>query len=960
MFFSPNDRIHGFLVNRVRRSDELHAVLVEMIHLKTGARLCWLNNGLENKVFSISFRTLPTDNTGVFHILEHSVLCGSDRFPVREPFVELLKGSMNTFLNAMTFPDMTMYPVSSRNDQDLLNLTEVYLDAVFRPRILQDERIFCQEGWHIESDENGHYQYKGVVFSEMKGAMSDISQVGEAEMARQLFPDTGYGFNSGGDPEAIPTLTYQQFLAAYRRHYHPSNAWIYLDGTVPMERILTLINAYLDVYEAETDLPVFSFQKPASSFRTAFYELGKEEDARDKGHLYLSRIFGSWKDKTLNMAANVVGDVLTGHNSAPLKRLVLENGLAQDFSLSVDDSSFQSVLTMHAENVTDGREQELTDLINRFADRLEREGLDRSAVEASLNRFIFNMKEEEEPQGIERAVRVMGSWLYDGDPLFSLENDQEFAELRQMLASGDLNALAVSMLKDRNGLCTLKLLPSKDLGTEKREAEEKRLAEIASRWSSEEQEVNKSLLSSLQAWQDTPDLPEALATLPALKKADADLPAEWPETEVRNLEGTSLLYHPLPCSGVVHLRAYINLSGMAMESLQDVSLLCALLGKLPTEHYDGSSLQQEIKRYTGRLGFSVVIRGDPLNPERCTPYLVAFTSVLRENVQKAEFLLAEILKTTDFSDTDRIVEIVLQLEMLSRQRIVSGGHTIGIRSVLSHYSAEMALRNALEGDLGVCYLHEFAASPDHKLPGLRATAEKLRMDFVVRKRMTLSMTADESVTDWSEFLCRIPSGSAGSLSVSFSRQAPLRQGYRIPSQVGFSVRGWHLREAGQPFRGSLFLAANILTYSWLWNQVRVQGGAYGCSFQADRFGNLFTYSYRDPSPDRTLLVDRGASGFLKSFVDSGEDLDKYIISTLNDLNPLLSPREKGILADSRFFSGYTREEADRIRREILCTTSKDLLEITGLLDDFAEKGAVCVVASGAQLDKCPNLILDDL
>ncbi|MBP3721307.1 MAG: insulinase family protein, partial [Clostridia bacterium] len=433
MTFELNEQKYGFRVTRIRSSEELGGDLSEMEHEKTGARLSWLSNGLENKTFSVAFRTLPEDNTGVFHILEHSVLCGSEKYPVREPFVELLKGSMNTFLNAMTFPDMTMYPVASRNNRDLLNLTEVYLDAVFRPRMMTDERIFRQEGWHIEPDESGKYIYKGVVFNEMKGAMSDVGDVGERELSRVLFPDTGYGFNSGGDPEAIPTLTWEKYRQTYLRHYHPSNAWIYLDGDVPMDEMLPLIASYLDTYEREEDLPAFTLQTPVSARREIAYELGQEEDAENRGHLYLARIFGSWRDKTRNMAASVIGDVLTGTNDAPLKRLILEKQLAQNISLSVDDSALQSVVGIHAENVTDGREEELLETVAAFADRLEKEGLDPEAVEASLNRFAFSLKEEDEPQGIERAVRVMSSWLYDGDPLFALENDAQLSELREML-----------------------------------------------------------------------------------------------------------------------------------------------------------------------------------------------------------------------------------------------------------------------------------------------------------------------------------------------------------------------------------------------------------------------------------------------------------------------------------------------------------------------------------------------
>ncbi|MBQ8072715.1 MAG: insulinase family protein [Clostridia bacterium] len=967
MTCQENDRILGFRVTRVRPSAELHGRLVEFRHEKTGASLCWLDNGAENKVFSIAFRTLPTDNTGVFHILEHSVLCGSEKYPVKEPFVELLKGSMNTFLNAMTFPDMTMYPVASRNDQDLMNLTEVYLDAVFRPRILQDERLFRQEGWHIEQDEAGQYLYKGVVFNEMKGAMSDVQQVGETEMARQLFPDTGYGFNSGGDPEDIPSLTYAQYLETYRRHYHPSNAWIYLDGAVPMDRMLPLLAEYLDNYEAETDLPVFTLQKPVSSDRTVYYELGQDEDAKNKGHLYLSRLFGTWETRERNMAVSILADVLTGSNEAPLKRDILEKGLAQDFSLSIDDSALQSVVTLHAENLRDGQEQALMETLDAFAAKLEREGLDPAAVEASLNRFAFTLKEEDEPQGIDRAVRIMGSWLYDGDPLLSLENDAALAALRQMHASGELNALALSLLRDRTGLCTLRLLPSQTLGEEKRRQEEARLAATVAAWSPADRAANEALIASLRAWQEAPDSPEALATLPMLTLADADLPPVWPETQILSVEDVPVLLHPISCGGIVHLRAFFSLTDFTVPELQDVSLLCALLGKLPTARYDALTLQQEIKRITGRLGFSVTTRTDPGDASRCIPTLVAFTSVLKENVPQALSLLVEILKHTDFSSTEKIQEIVLQLELMSRQRIVNAGHVIGIRSVLSHYSADQALRNALEGDQGVRYLHAFALSPAEKLPGLLATAEKLRSLATVRRRLTLSVTMDApsseaagSGLDWEPFLSALPEGKECPFSARFAADSALRQGYRIPAQVGFAVRGWRLSEMDESFRGPLFLAANILTYSYLWVRIRVQGGAYGCGFQADRYGNLYSYSYRDPTPARTLQADQDASAFLREFLSGGESLDKFIISTLNDLNPLLSPREKGALADGRYFSGYTREEAEAIRKSILHATPEDLLALLPVLDAFAEHGAVCVVAPGDSLDACPDLPQADL
>ena len=956
-----NQLLHGFRVQRIRFSDELSGSMIEMTHEKTGARLFWLDNGAENKVFSIAFRTLPTDNTGVFHILEHSVLCGSEKYPVKEPFVELLKGSMNTFLNAMTFPDMTMYPVSSRNNRDLLNLTEVYLDAVFCPRILADERLFRQEGWHIEPGEGkDSFLYKGVVFNEMKGAMSDVREVGEREISRLLFPDTGYGFNSGGDPEWIPSLTYDQFKAVYLRHYHPSNAWIYLDGAIPTEEMLALLDSYLSRYTPEYNLPRFTYQKPVSSVREMEYELGQEESPENKGHLYLSRILGTWKDKTLNMAASIVGDVLTGNNDAPLKRLILEKNLAQDFSLTVDDTALQSILTFHAENITDGREQEIVGILAGYADQIRKNGLDSAAVEASLNRFIFALKEEDEPQGIERAVRVMGSWLYDGDPVFALENNPQIVELREMLSSGAFNSLAVSLLTESRGLCRLLLRPSKTLGEKKRREEALRLKNITSSWTEKKKAANHKLVSSLQTWQETPDSPENLQTLPMLRKEDANIPPEWPETEVRNMDGVRILIHPQPTGGILHLRALFFLSDCTLEELQGLSLCCSLLGRLPTARHDSASLQQEIKRVTGRLAFSVSSRPHPSDPSLCTPFFIASVSVLKENISRAEDLLLEILQTTNFSDTNKINEIIQQLEMSSRMRIVSAGHAVGIRCVLSHFSSEGVLRNALEGDLAVKYLHRFAANPESLLPSMRAAANKLSSSVICKQRLVLSLTSDLSEIPVCSFLRSLPEGSSVSEYVSYSLNRPYRIGYRIPSQVGFAVRGYHLSMENLPFAGHYLLIANLLSFSWLWNQVRVLGGAYGCGFHADRSGNLFSYSYRDPSPARTLTADAGASAFIRDFLHGNESLDKYIISTLNDLNPLLSPREKGALADARYLNGYSMEKAERIRREVLQAAPENLENTAALLDSFAEKGSVCVVAPGELLEKCQDLEISDL
>lgn len=953
------DEILGFRVTRAEYREELKGKAVSMEHIGTGAKLFWLDNKAENKVFGIAFRTLPEDDTGVFHILEHSVLCGSGKYPVREPFVELLKSSMSTFLNAMTFPDMTLYPVGSRNNRDLLNLTEVYLDAVFDPACRREEKIFRQEGWHIETDEKGNPVYKGVVFNEMKGAMSDVDGLIEEAIARQLFPDTAYGFNSGGDPEKIPELTYEQFVRTYERYYHPSNARIYLDGDVPMEEMLSLIGGYLSRYKRQENLPAFVWQTPKASERTISYELGAEETAENKGHYTISRLTGTWRDRAENMARGIIADVLTGSNEAPLKRAALERELCQDLTLTVDDTSLQSWVTLHAERVTDGKEAEIEALVREQGEKIVRDGLDLDAAEASLNRAVYHLREEEEPQGIGRCIRCMGTWIYDGEPEQALESSGMIAELRRMLTDGRLNALAADMLLNREGAVVVRAVPSRIAGAESREREAVALRRITGNWTAKEREENRRMLETLEDWQQTPDSDEALKTLPSLSLTDADVAPEWTETEELLTDGVRTLVHRIPCNGVVHIRAYFDLTDCSLEDLSVAAGLSGLLGRMPTANHDAWSLQQDIKRYTGSLGFSVLTRSKPDQAETCTPYLAAYTSALCEHAEKAQALLSEILLTTRLEDDGKITEIIRQTEMGVRQRVVGAGHAIGVRNVLSHYSAENAARDALEGERMVRLVHRLASEPETTVPAFREKLKDIMKRTVCRRRLTLSFTGDEPVS-MESLIRNIPEGVPAPETVAYRTDGPMRTGFRIPAQIGFAVRGGRLSEYGVHFTGSAWLATQIISLGYLWNKVRVQGGAYGAGISLDRAGNVFTYSFRDPTPARTLTVDAGISDFLRDLADCGADLDKYIISSLNELNPLLSPRDKGVQADMRALTGYTREEAERIRQEVLRATPEQLSVCGKWLDAFAKDGAVCVVAHEDALKACDSLVISDL
>ena len=942
--YKINQIIHGFRIISVLDDDELHSRIFRMTHEKTGADLFWMDNGNENMVFSIAFRTLPNDSTGVFHILEHSVLCGSRNYQVKEPFVELLKSSMNTFLNAMTFPDMTMFPVSSRNFRDLMNLTGVYLDAVFHPTVLTDRKRFCQEGWHISRNDAGFPEFRGIVYNEMKGSMSDPDTLMDRQIMRQLFPDTSYGYNSGGDPEHITDLTWEAFKKSYRKCYHPSNSYIYLDGAIDPDIMLAAIDCSFSGFSRRSKRPVFRYQEPRPSEETIFYEISPEESLLNRSHLTIARITGTWQDRAANLARSIVCEILTGSNESPLKHAALEKEICQDLNLSVDDTGLQSWICVHADNVSDGKESEIIGLLEKMGQDILRNGIRKDAAEASLNRLIFSLREDEEPQGISRCIRSMGTWLYGGDPAEALRTQDMIHHLRSMIADGSMDKLAADMLLNHENLAILHTVPSHRAGWDKQKEEEQRIFRIMDSWSDQEKEDHERLIRDIREWQETPDSEEHLKRLPVLTRAEADITPEWIETEEKDIDGTRILYHRIPCNGIVYIRAYFPLTGFTLNELTMASLFSGMLGRLPTKRHDAFSLQQEIKRETGSLGFAVMTRSKNTDDHSCTPYLTAFVSALEEKEESACRLLAEILTETLIDgQEERIRDIMLQNEISARQRLTTSGHLIAVKTVLSRYSADAAVKNALDGEPAIRYIHRFSLFPDQETHGFIHTAQKLLSHGINKAGLVISVTGTcnpnlRLITEALQYK------NTEAVPLHYSVGYPSKIGYRIPAQVGFSARGYRLSCCGENFSGIVWLTCSILSLEYLWNRVRIRGGSYGAGFQTDRNGNIFSYSYRDPTPDKTLAADFGASAFIRDFIKKEDNLDKYIISSLNELNPMLSPREKGALADARIMTGITREETEHIRWEILNAEAKDLVSCGEWLDHFAAEGSICIAA----------------
>ncbi len=940
----------GFEVVRVRPVAELEGTAVELRHQKTGAQLLWLDRPDNNKTFSVAFETIPEDDTGVFHIIEHSVLCGSKKYPVKEPFVELLKGSMSTFLNAITFPDKTMYPISSRNEADFFGLMGVYLDAVFHPAIYENRNIFRQEGWHYELHEGDAAPiYKGVVFNEMKGAMSSVDEIQLQKLVELLFPDTCYRFNSGGDPAHIPDLSYEQFLDAHRKYYHPSNARIFLDGNVPIEKTLEIIDTqYLSHYDPLPPDFSVAMQTPVAGSAEHFYEISPDEPEENKTMYAMATIAADWSEKQRIYALQALADVLAGTNESPLPRAILKQGLAQDVSVVVQPEVAQTIAMVQVRNTDPDKcgriERTILDVLEQQASG----ALDREAIRAALCRMEFQLRDAEEPRGVLLAMTTLRSWLYGGDPLLYLENDETFAALRALVDTDYYETLLRETLLDAKKRVTLITKPSKTLGEQTRQGEAARIVAAQKTWDAGTTARIIAETAALEAWQQTDDTPEQLATLPHLHLCDVEDKPEPLVTEPGELAGVQTLRHPVPSRGIVHLTLRFRLTDLPLEKLPAASLLAGLFGKLPTKRHSVQELQKAVKSHIGRMHFETSAVG---TEEGCRPYLVVRASVLEAETEAACALLREIMTETQFDDEDKLREIVLQTEENLRQTVISDGHAVAIARALAHGSAEDAANEALHGFTLYQWIHAFAAEFAQKQGEFLHFCRTFVPELFTRSRLLVSITGTAPEQPLAALVAALPEGQAVPAMQNYQLALASREGITIPAGISFAARAAHIPALAT--NGASRVLCNILSYSYLWNEVRVQGGAYGTGFNARANGDVYFYSYRDPDAARSLGVYARAADYVRTLAQ--EDLERFIIGAIGESEPLLTPADRGETADLYYLRGITEEDRVRMRREMMATTGASLQALVPMLEEITRRGTVCVVGSAAILDKVEGL-----
>lgn len=957
-----NEMLHGFRVQRRVPLEELQGTLIQMEHESTGLKLIWLDRAEENKTFGIAFKTLPWNDTGVFHILEHSVLCGSDRYPVKEPFVELVKNSLNTFLNAMTFPDKTLYPVASKNNKDFINLMRVYMDAVLHPAIYRNPNIFRQEGWHYAFDEAGTPSYKGVVFNEMKGAMANADELLEDAMCQAMLPDTPYRFNSGGDPKHIPDLTYEDFIHTHRNFYAPSNAYICLDGNLDIDEVLGILqDEYLKDFGRTEPVHFPPKQAPVDGgSRRVTYEIAPDEEKEPRMRIAWGGVIGDYDDREKLVAMHVLHSVIAHNNHSPLVKCILDRGLAEDVIVSVMDSVRQPYARIEVRNYAPENTDLIRTLIHDELNRLVKEGLDREELDSALANTEFIMRERDfgsYPSGLIYSFNILESWLYGGKPEANLQVGDIFEKLREKADQGYFEELLRAVYLDNDHRCEVIMEPSRRAGEERRKAEERRLRDEEASWNSAEKEALQRRERELQEWQEETDSEEDLQCLPHLTLADIqDMPEDIP-TEVRDMEGTKVLVHDIPTGGILYVTAFFDITDRTEEELSRISFLTEILGKIATRRSTPTDLLNRSRLYCGNIDFSTATFSKNNDGKSYKAKLVATFSTLPKNLEAAVALVTEVLSETQLLDEEAVRNLLKQDRGDMQQQMAMAGHSLGLRRLTAMFTGAGVVNECTDGLTYYEWMKKQEENWDWTSFQNLLTEELHRC--VNPNKMMLSITGgteSDVQTLVTEFRNGLPAEEFEVASSEAEGQPAVRpwgarkEGIVIPADISFAIRGGDITKFGAQWNGELSLAARIVSYAYLWNIIRVQGGAYGTGLTAGVSGLTACYSYRDPKGAESLNKYETVGTFLKEFTDANPDLTGFIIGAVSESSRVLTPRLKGNGADSMYLSGRTYEDRCTERRRVLNSTSEKLAKYAEPLSKAIAEGGIVLVGGKNQLE----------
>lgn len=962
MKWKLGDMVHGFRVNAMSHIEEVNSDAYVMEHVKSGARLMYLDNDDDNKVFYIAFRTTPDNSKGVPHIMEHSTLCGSRKYPLKEPFVELAKGSLNTFLNAITWPDKTMYPIASRNDVDFHNLMDVYLDAVFYPNCLKNPQILMQEGWHYElENKEAPLTYNGVVYNEMKGALSSPEAIMEDRAMEKLFPDTTYGVESGGDPEVIPTLSFREFTEFHRRFYHPSNSYIYLYGDMDIDKTLEYLDGeYLSAFDRRNVDSKVKTQAPFGKriSVTAPYGIAENEDTEGKAIHALYNAFNDHMSTMDSLAFRILNYVLIDMDGAPLKQAVLDAGLGSDLSGSYGDSYKQPVWIVEVTGSEVDKQQAFADVVDSTLRSIALKGLDKDMLEAALNRTEFTARENDyqgRPKGLFYGVRAMDLWLYDRDPMEALRYIDDINTLRDNLKTNYFENLLLRYVIKNPHQVLITMKPEKGL-TEKmnRETAEK-LAAFKSSLSDEQLDEIMASTKALKERQASGETEEALETIPLLSRKDLKRTVEEEVLEKENVSGMDHFHFDVHTNGITYLNLYFPLSGLTEEDIPYAILLSTLLRSLSTTKHSYGELARLSNAYTGGMSFAVNGYGKVEDTNAYLPALTVRAKALTAKADKLLDLLGEVINHTLFTDTKRLKELILQEKSEWDMTAFSRGHSLVMTRLTSYFSrgGEFAEQSGLSY---YYFLADLARKFDGEKEKLVAKLEEVSRKIFTRSGLFFETIGEEEEkkavrSNLSLLVDDMEEGEKKEPRPFSFPPAEKNEAFRTSGKVQYVAKGGNFKSHGFAYTGALKVMETILRYEYLWKKVRVLGGAYGAFTQFLRDGTAILCSYRDPNLAETLKAYEDLPAYLENLTLSNREMTKYVIGTMAAAETQLTPSMKGERAMVHYLSGNTRESRMKIRDEVINCQVEDIRKLAPLVESVMKDPYICVMGSEDKIER---------
>ncbi|MDE7446061.1 MAG: insulinase family protein [Lachnospiraceae bacterium] len=964
------ENMNAYQIIEKRKISDLNSDGYILKHKKTGAMITLLLNDDENKVFYIGFRTPPKDSTGVAHILEHSVLCGSKNFPVKDPFIELAKGSLNTFLNAMTYPDKTVYPVASCNDKDFKNLVHVYLDAVFYPNIYKEEKIFRQEGWHYEMESvEDELTINGVVYNEMKGAFSSPDDVVEREIMNSLYPDVTYGLESGGDPEVIPELTYEEFLAFHEKYYHPSNSYIYLYGNLDAEEYLSFIDEnYLSEFEPIEVDSLIGRQQPFTAPKELVkeYPIMEDESALENTYLTYNVSMGSSLDRKLYIALDVLDYVLCSAPGAPLKQTLIDRGIGKDVYSTMENGIYQPYFSVISKNADEDQKDAFVSTIQEVLVKQVEEGIDKKALAAAINYFEFRYREADfgsYPRGLMLGLEALDSWLYDEkEPFMHIEANQTFEELKKSIETGYFEGLIRQYILENPHRTIMTVKPVQGLTTRKDNALHEKLQAYKETLSEEEKQAIVDQTAALRAYQEEESSAEALKTIPLLAREDMKKEAAGYINEVHETEGTTILFHDIFTNGIGYLNLVFDLKDVPADLFPYVGILKAALMMVDTEHFSYNELFNEVNIHTGGIKTVVNTYTNANDMKKYKATLEIRSKSLYEKRDKALELMKEIILTSRFDDTKRLYEIIAETKSRMQAVMSGAGHSLAAIRTLSYFSPTAAVSEQVSGIPQYRLLEELEKDFENQKDKVVQNLKELTRCIFRPENLLVDYTAKKEAYPGIEQAVSSLKADLFTDKIEYEGFEPVLQkkneAFMTAGQVQYVCRAGNFIDKGLPYTGALKVLKVMMGYDYLWNQVRVKGGAYGCMCSFYKNGDGYFVSYRDPNLDKTIQVYEQAADYIKNAKLDERTVTQFIIGAISELDTPMTPATKGIYSLGGYLTGLSMERVQKERDELLAVTAEKIRGLYKYVQAFMEDECLCVVGNGEKIKDNKELFMN--